>query len=323
MVTHTSLPAATTASNPTPLVTQPATPSGPSPVTHKDAASRLSNSQASGISAAAIAAFIIIIAAICLLVRWRQSVQRYMPVASPQNPRYRQIYYHTPTTYAPVQQQEYGHPSESLAQALEPLEPLHSARDSAVRPSSAPAQCHPAGESVVRPSLRSQPASAPRYPVGESVVRPSHCSQPALATYYPARDSEIQASSRSQLASASAWRVSASDPFDIGPSIGRPVSQVSSVDESTDYPASVMEGLEETYSTLCSYYGVPMPAPETDTMASSPTASGTVHLPQSAFSSSSSGGEEIRRGDNRRATMTDQICTINRASRSARARFSR
>jgi len=263
----------------------------PTPTTTSDVnvdttlpASSITSAQASGLTAAVIFVFLILLCGLWLLVRRRRAVQRETLLRQPGTQRYHQIQRKTPTAYIAVEQQELEQPLER-ADGTPPL------------PEDAEMQIL----SLYQASRNNSTDQLPMHLSNGSVwlgppqveTGSRHSPQASILLPEPVR-----------------W-----------PSMPDCVSPTPSDEEVAEIPASVLHALEETYNTLWSYHSLHPLSHLPDTLASSPTDSGATYLPASAFSSSSSGGEDCRVGDCRRATLPYRtpICV----ARSSEGRFSR
>ncbi len=301
-------------------------PSSSSPVlTRLNTTSALSSPQASGITAAVVSIFLILLISICLLIRRRQTVRRYPPLTVSRVPQYRHIYHSTPTAYTTLAQQEPEKPLEQVPQAPPPLSDLRNSLEAELRilslyqSSRHSAECHPVDCDDFPIDQTPQPqawASAPA-----SLLVPqlgSYSSQQPLMSPLeppPVRRTRSCSQSGGYVHNPSQLSILLPEPA-LRPTLENQVPPSSQRDECTEIPTPVLQNLEQTYSTLWSYYDDFGPSQQADTAASSPTDSGATHLLPSAFSSSSSGGEEIRIGDCRRATMPYRSGALDRVYRS-------
>ena len=304
-------------------------PSSSRPVlTHLNTTSGLSSPQGSGITAAVVFIFLILLISICLLIRRRQTVRRYPPLTVPRVPQYRQIHHSTPTAYTTLAKQEAEQPLEQVSQTPPPLSDLRNSQEaelrilSLYRASRHSAECHPVDcddfpiDQTPRPQAwASAPASLLVPQLGSYS---SH--QPLMSPLEPPSMRKTRSCSQSggNVHNASQLSILLPEPA-LRPTLENQVSPASQRDDCTEIPTPVIQNLEQTYSTLWSYYDDFSPSQQAHTAASSPTDSGATHLLPSAFSSSSSGGEEMRIGDCRRATMPYRSVAIDRVYRSSKA----
>jgi len=246
--------------------------------------SSITSAQASGLTAAVISVFLILLCGLWLLVRRRRAVQRETFLTQPRNQHYHPIQHMAPTAYIAVEQQE-----------LE--QPLERADETPTLPEDAEMQIL----SLYQASRNNSTSQLPMHLSNGSV-----CLRPP----------EVEAGSRHSPQAS----ILLPEPVR-WPSMPDCVSPTTSDEEVAEIPASVLHALEETYNTLWSYHD-PHPLSQLpETLTSSPTNSAATCLPASAFSSSSSGGEDCRVGDCRRATLLYRtpICV----ARSPEERFSR
>jgi len=259
-------------------------------------ASSITSAQASGLTAAVMIVFLILLCGLWLLVRRRRAVQGETLLTQPGNQRYHPIQHMAPTAYVAVEQQELEQPLER-ADETPPLPDdaemqILSLYQSSRNNSTNQLPMHISNGSVFHKWSLETPVVQS---LGPPSVEAGRCHSPQASVLLP---------------EPVRW-----------PSMPDWVSPTPSAEEVAEIPASVLHGLEETYNTLWSYHSPHPPSQLPDTLASSPTDSTATYLPASAFSSSSSGGEDYRVGDCRRATLPSRtpVCV----ARSSKGRFSR